>query len=431
MRSRNTFVLTFMAGVLALASAGWAVGSRLRSPADEAALREPPKPSLVTAPVEHTELVSTVAVSGTLEYGSPRAVTPAGSVGGEDQTQRVTRAPRPGTLKEGTVLMEINGRPVIALTGRVPMHRTIRPGAKGADVEQVQRTLRRLGYNLPTTSVFDPATSTAVTRFYAEKGYEAQQPTLEDRQRLGALRKAVRDGKEAVVTAEEAVDRAPPRKPQRIRVANAKADLEEATALLAEFTRTYGTTIPPGELVFLPELPARLNEVRVKAGDQVDGPVATMTSSSLVVRGMVESAEAGLLRAGMKAVIETVAGTTHPATLTALGAKAEAVGGEAPEDEEATATEPVLITPKSMTRLRSMTGEAVTARVTVGATEEKVLVVPVAAVITAADGRPRVQVEVTPDRTKEVKVRTGLTANGKVQVTGDLKEGERVVIGDA
>ncbi|YCK39044.1 hypothetical protein ACNF49_34850 [Actinomadura sp. ATCC 39365] len=47
------------------------MGTRLRSPADEAAARRPPVPSLVTVEVERRRLVATVVVSGTLEYGSP------------------------------------------------------------------------------------------------------------------------------------------------------------------------------------------------------------------------------------------------------------------------------------------------------------------------------------------------------------------------
>ncbi|MEU0564975.1 peptidoglycan-binding protein [Nonomuraea sp. NPDC005983] len=581
MRSPRRLLLTIVAGVLAIAAVGWAVGARLRSPADEAALRKAPKPSLVTAAVERTKLVSTVVVSGTLEYGSPLAITLAGVVGGADPIQRATRAPRPGTIRDGKVIMEVNGRPVIAVTGKVPMHRTISPGATGADVKQLQRALRRLGYGAPATGVFDQATIAAVTRLYAKKGYEAQQPTLEARQqrdtlrkavrtaretlateqktldsgadvrplkakltnaeadlkaaedllertgaqqaapedeakveaaeaavraaeeklleaqqaldqaqrdnadqgatptptprpstdtrlletrvanasqdldsarrtldltrrevgeaqdtRLEELRKTVRDRKEAVLTAQQALRQARQLSPARLKVAGAKADLEAASALLAEFTRTYGTTIPPGELVFLPRLPARLHEARIKAGETVEKAVATVTSSSFTVTGSVETAEASLLKQGLKAVIETDSGKTYPATLTAVGEKAELATGETgsaakKDDEPRTSSEPVLITPNSMKGLRSLSGASVTARVTVGATEGEVLVVPVAAVITAADGRPRVQVEVAPDRTKEVQVRTGLTADGRVQVTGDLKEGDRVVVGGA
>ncbi|GLX00497.1 peptidoglycan-binding protein [Microtetraspora sp. NBRC 16547] len=596
MRSPRRLLLAVLTGVLILAAVGWGVSTRLRSPADEAALRKPPKASLITAPVERTKLVSTVAVSGTLEYGSPLPVTLAGAVGGDDPIQRATRAPRPGVIKEGAVLLEVNGRPVIALAGRVPMHRTISPGAAGADVRQLQRALRRLGYGVPVTGVFDQATITAVGRFYAKKGYEAQKPTLADRQqrdllrkaartaqetlaaelkglddgrdvlplkvritnakadlkiaqrelaeaeaqrstpedeaaleaaesavraaeerlveaeraldqartetgqastpggtpggtpdatpapqptadtrllelrvanaradldsarralaravdaaeaardrRLTELRKAVRDRKEALLTAQQALRQARRLSPMRLKVDNARTDLAEARALLAEFDRTYGTTIPPGELVFLPTLPARLRKARIKAGETVEKDVAVVTSSSFMVTGSVDSSEAGLLKEGMKAVIETDSGRTYPATLTAIGEKARSATDEEPSDEESSGgnaakggnglgSESVLIVPDSMAGLKRLTGAPVTVRVAVGATDGEVLVVPVAAVITAADGRPRVQVEIAPDQTKEVEVRTALTAEGKVQVTGDLKEGDRVVIGGA
>ena len=39
--------------------------------------------------------------------------------------------------------------------------------------------------------------------------------------------------------------------------------------------------------------------------------------------------------------------------------------------------------------------------------------------------------EFAPDRTKEVVIHTGLTADGKVEVSGDLKEGDRVVVNSA
>ncbi|MFC7589514.1 hypothetical protein ACFQYP_41865 [Nonomuraea antimicrobica] len=74
-------------------------------------------------------------------------------------------------------------------------------------------------------------------------------------------------------------------------------------------------------------------------------------------------------------------------------------------------------------------------RISVGSTEGEVLSVPVAAVVTSADGRPRVRVALDGDRTREVEVRTGLTADGDVEVTpvraGQIKEGDRVVVSDA
>ncbi|MEW1846950.1 peptidoglycan-binding protein [Nonomuraea angiospora] len=570
MKSPRKLLAGVVAGVVIIAGAGWAVGSRLRSPADEAARRAAPRASLVTAAVERRKLVSTVVVSGTLEYGSPLPVSLAGAVGGTSEQQRATRAPRQGRLTEGAVFLEVNGRPVFALRGSVPMHRTIAPGSKGDDVKQLQRALRRLGYGGPVSGVFDQATIAAVTRMYTKKGYEAQQPTLTDRQAydtlrkavqtaqetlaaekksldqgrdvlplkmrlanaktdlkaaeralqeaearlvtpedetrtaaaeaavraaqeklaeaeqalaearrppptpaatvtpqptastdtsllelrvqnaqadltaalearervaeearqareksLVELRKAVRTAKETKATAEQALRQARQLSPTRLKVTNAGKDVAAAKGMLAEFARTYGTSIPPGEVVFLPKLPARVRKVSVKQGQQVEKEVATVTSSAFTVTGAVEATEAELLRTGMEAAIELDTGKTYKARLTAVGEQAKVPGAEEAKD----GSEPVLITPASMKGLKP--GTAVTARVTVGATKEPVLVVPVAAVITGADGRARVRVEYATDRTRDVEVRTGLTADGNVQVAGALKEGDRVVVSGA
>ncbi|MFF0863609.1 peptidoglycan-binding protein [Nonomuraea sp. NPDC003560] len=592
MRTPRGKLLLVLVVVLAVAGTGWGVGTRLRSPADEAAARRPPVPSLVTVEVERRRLVATVVVSGTLEYGSPRAVSLAGVVGGMagggEAVQRATRAPRRGKLVEGAVLMEVNGRPVFVFAGRVPMHRGIVPGAEGDDVRQLQKALRRLGHRVPVTGVFDQATVAAVSRFYARRGYEAQQPTLELRQRrdelarsvrtarevlateskaldqgmdvlplklrvtgarrdlkeaeqalksaraqdrtagdaagdaagveaaesavraaeerllaaeqelaqaratptaapttgpttgpttapttapttgpaaapgsaptagspadtrllelrvanaradlaaarsaleraraaagaarakrLAGLEKAVRAAREAVAVAEQALRQARQLSPARLKVANARSDLAAARALLAEFSRTYGTTVPPGEIVFLPRLPVRLHKPAVKAGEPVDKAVATVTGAGFVVSGSVDAAEAERVQAGLAASVETDSGTTVPGTVTAVAGR------------DAKGAVPVTVTPASAKGLRALAGQPVTVRVTILATGGEVLVVPVAAVVTAADGRARVRVETAPGRTEEVQVRTGLSADGAVEVTGDLRPGERVVV---
>jgi hypothetical protein len=227
------------------------------------------------------------------------------------------------------------------------------------------------------------------------------------------LRKAVRAAKEARATAEQALRQARQLSPTRLKVAGARKDVAAAEELLAEFTRTYGTSIPPGEVVFLPKLPARVEKVSVKPGRQVEKEIATVTGSAFAVTGSVDATESDLLRVGMRARIELDTGRTYAATLTAVGDQARTPGAEAPQN----GTQPVLLTPASMKGLKA--GTAVTARV------------PVAAVVTAADGRARVQVEYATDRTREVEVRTGLTADGDVEVTGALREGDRVVVSGA
>ncbi|MFD9950682.1 peptidoglycan-binding protein [Nonomuraea sp. NPDC059023] len=582
---RSRVLALVVAGVLVIAAAGWVVGSRLRSPAEEAASRRPPKPSLVTAAVERRKLTSTVTVSGTLTYGSPLPITLAGMVGGNSggagagpgggangAAQRVTTAPKPGPIRAGQTLMQVNGRPVFALQGKKPMYRPLVPGTEGDDVKQLQRALR-----VRASGVFDAATVAAVKRWYAKRGYKAQEPDLEARKslqqlrqavqtaqetlaadrkaleegldvrplrlrhdnarrdlksaqkalaeapevtpeqetqlatlrravraaeeqvlaaeqalaearkpaptptatpaptpsavdtsllemkldnarqdldeahravaayeeqvradrdkRLEELRKAVRTAKEAEATADQALKRARKVSPLRAKVTHSVANLADAQTLLAEFRKTYGVSVPAGEIVFLPKLPARIDKAEVKPGDTIEGKVATVTSSAFAVTGSVEAKEAKLLRPGQEASMETMDGTQLPATLSAVGEDAKA-GADKPKGEEAeTGSVPVLLSPGSAKKLKSLVGSPMTVRISVGSTEGEVLAVPVAAVITSADGRPRVRVAVDGDRAREVEVRTGLTADGVVKVTpvraGELKEGDRVVVSDA
>ncbi|NRQ40391.1 peptidoglycan-binding protein, partial [Nonomuraea sp. NN258] len=228
MRSPRRLLAGVVGGVVLVAGAGWAVSTRLRSPADEAARRAAPDASLITAAVERRKLVSAVVVSGTLQYGSPLPITLAGVVGGTADAQRVTRAPRQGRIAEGGVLMEVNGRPVFALRGSVPMHRTIAPGTRGDDVEQLQGALRRLGFGGPRSGVFDQATIAAVNRMYRKGGYEAQQPTLADRQSYDTLRRAVQTARETLATERKALDQGRDVLPLKVRLTHAKTDLTSA-----------------------------------------------------------------------------------------------------------------------------------------------------------------------------------------------------------
>ena len=93
---------------------------------------------------------------------------------------------------------------------------------------------------------------------------------------------------------------------------------------------------------------------------------------------------------------------------------------------------PVLVVPADQATLSGQEGAPVKVSIVVGSTSDPVLVVPVAAVSTGADGQARVQVERPEGRTENVAVRVGLTALGYVQVSpsgGDLAEGDRVVVG--
>ena len=63
-----------LAVVVATSAASFAIGSRIKSPAEIAARTAPPAASLITAPVEQRTLSADVVVRGTVRYGAPQAV---------------------------------------------------------------------------------------------------------------------------------------------------------------------------------------------------------------------------------------------------------------------------------------------------------------------------------------------------------------------
>jgi peptidoglycan hydrolase-like protein with peptidoglycan-binding domain len=63
-----------------------------------------------------------------------------------------------------------------------------------------------------------------------------------------------------------------------------------------------------------------------------------------------------------------------------------------------------------------------------GTTEHDVLSVPVAALVAGAGGRYAVDVVQRDDTTERVRVEPGFSADGRIEVTGDLAAGDRVVV---
>ncbi|MFE2939362.1 peptidoglycan-binding protein [Streptomyces sp. NPDC059255] len=486
----NRRKLGALIGVVVLVGAGgWFAGTQVRSPADVAAAHKPPAAGPVTVTVEERPLTATVVASGSLEYGSPRPLRlagPVGSAGGPEEEgtqQRVTKAPVAGTvLKEGDVLMAVSGRPVLVLKGTVPMYRTIAPGTTGDDVTQLQQALRRIGFEPGAVSgTYRSGTASAVTRWYRSKGYPAHEPTAADRRRLAELRQAVTgaqvtllnsgsgsgggggdDSGEAEGTGREGTGGSTERVRKLERKAAQEA-LDAANGALSDFEASYGTKIPSGEVVFLPELPARLDKAAVSSGDAATGDIGTVTSPELLVRAVVPGADAQLLRPGLAVAVETPDGKKAVGKLEAVGDGAGDGGtssknedqeqgqGQEPDQEqgqgrsqgqqnEGGEAEPVdpsapvqlRITVPAGGALGDRAGGSVKTTIKVGASKGTVLAVPVAAVHTSADGQARVRVQ-RSGRVTEVPVTVGIAADGLVEVApdggGELKKGDLVVVG--
>ncbi|WP_327402928.1 peptidoglycan-binding protein [Streptomyces sp. NBC_01288] len=459
-----------VSAVVLVGAGGWFAGTQVQSPADAAAAHQAPKAGPVTVAVVRQSLTASVVATGSVEFASPRPLSLAGPVGsgaaagadGEGAEQRVTKAPVAGTkIKEGNVLMTVNGRPVFALGGSVPMYRALGPGTSGDDVTQLQKALKRLGFDPGGTGgTYGQGTATAVSDWYKSKGYDAQEPSPADQQQLGSLEQAVSAAQEALLTtnsgsgedssSETGASSSPApqsstdKQVHEIQVKSAQKALDLANDALSSFKATYGTKVPAGEVVFLPKLPARLDKVSVKTGDTPSAQIGTVTSSDVVVQAAVPGTDAQLLRHGMTAQLTTADGKSAQGTVDVVAdgsdsssgadsaATAPSTTAETDSAADSTAAVQVRIAVPEPGPLAGEAEAAVKVTIKVGASDGKVLTVPMAAIHTSSDGRARVKVERGTTVT-DVHVTVGLSAAGVVEVKpeeGVLKAGERVVVGE-
>jgi len=381
LRGRRRFLIGVVTGAVVMALAGLGAATFIKSPQQVAAEAAPPSPSLITATVEKRVLQQAVVLRGTVE---PDRALDVKTVLGSGRSVISRRTVKAGDrIAAGSVLAEISGRPVIALTGYVPPYRDIHDGMKGSDVEQLQSALRDLGYRITDRlGVFGASTERAVRGMYSARDYD---PPLEQ--------------------AETPTPSASPSAP---------------TSPAAPKTRVY---LPMSEVYFVKSLPARVAAVKAGLGAEVTGPILTLSVGGLVVRGTLAPADRNLVDAGMPVeILDETTGEKATGKLASIGALKPGAGSETGH--------PIVVSPAKALPA-DFAGEDVRLTVTAATTGKPVLVVPVSAIFSAADGSTQVLRALDGDRHRPVTVRTGAASGGFVEVSGDgLAEGDKVVVGE-
>lgn len=267
----------------------------------------------------------------------------------------VTRVPktRGEPIAAGQVVVEVSGRPLIVLPGSAPAYRDLREGQHGPDVTQLQQALRSLRlYSTKISGTFDAATRAAVLRLYGALGYDA--PTT--------------------------------------------AAMNGATASV--------TLLPRSEVMFLPAFPARVTAIGASVGDTVsDAPLITVSSGALAVEGRLNPSEAGLIRAGKPLHITSeFLGQTADGTVSEVGDVAsDNTTGEHYIPVTVATTEPLDARFEDQeVRLTIESASSISA----------VLVVPLAAVYSGADGATYVGMLDSGAHESRVSVTVGITALG-------------------
>jgi hypothetical protein len=218
---RRQRLLLAAATIAALgAGGGLAASTLVQSPAQQASETRPPTPSVLTAPVVRKVLANTVTVRGTVVVSgditvSPQAAESAGANSAASALLVSKLTSHPGDqIHGGQVLVEVSGRPIIALPGLVPAYRDLKPNMDGDDVAQLQRALIGLGYICGDDTIghFGPGTKKALSVFYDHLGYAA--PTTGgpndagDHQSLQGAADAVTTAQRTAATDKSALDKA-------------------------------------------------------------------------------------------------------------------------------------------------------------------------------------------------------------------------------
>lgn len=341
-------VLLVLGGGGAVALARWGDGA-------EASIDDDPV-EVDVVEVERRTLVDAERIAGELGYEEAQQVA-------TDQADGVlTWLPAEGrTLEAGDVAYRVDEEPVVLLTGELPLFRDLSYGVdNGRDVRQLERNLKRLGYDPGTVNnEFTSYTDDAVEELQEDHGLEAT----------------------GIVSAAQFLVL-----PESIRVGSAQA--------------VVGVTLVPGT-------PTALYDA---------------TSTRRVVTVDIDPSDENLVEVGVSATVTLPDGSTLQAEVSEVGTVAAATESET-EDPTAEATLPVTLTFADAAEAKGLSAAPVTVDVTRDR-RRKVLTVPVTALVALAEGGFAVRRE----GGELVAVETGLYADGYVEVTSGVAEGDRIEV---
>jgi peptidoglycan hydrolase-like protein with peptidoglycan-binding domain len=361
---RKTWVLAGAAVLVAVTTAGSVVVTSSAQQATTVAQEPPPN----TAQVVRGKLSAMVSLDGTLTYRARADGSPYSVINQAQGTY--TRLPDDGDkVGCGDVLLRVDDRPVLLLCGTVPAYRALREGDAGEDVRQLNQNLNKLGYAAAAGVEIDPNDNSF---------------TAKTARALEALQR----NKGFQVTGQFAI----------------------------------------ADAVFLPES-VRVSKVTGELGGSArpGTAVLTATSDALQVQVDLQAWQQGQLKEGYPARITLPGNRSVTGKVDRLGRVAQVPAGQNTRAEVATI--PAYITLDDPAEARGLDRAPVRVEVTTDGVESA-LSVPVTALVGKSGGGFAVEVVRADGRRELVAVKLGLfdTAGGRVQVEGDLGEGDHVVV---
>jgi peptidoglycan hydrolase-like protein with peptidoglycan-binding domain len=355
-----------LAGAAVLVAVAATGGVAVMSGAKQAtpAAEEPPAN---TAQVEKGRLSAMVSLDGTLTYRARSDGSPYFAINQAGGTY--TELPEEGDKVDcGDVIYRVDDDPVLLLCGTVPAYRGLDSGDVGKDVRQLNRNLHELGYDADAGVDIDPDDND-----FTWETEEALEGLQDDKgfDETGAL------------------------------------DIDDA--------------------VLLPES-ARIAKVTGELGGSASSgaQVAQATSDTLEVQVELEASQQGAVKEGDRAQITLPGNKSVTGKVERLGRVAQAPAGQ--DDNVGAATIPAYISLHKPKQASGLDLAPVQVDITTKGVKSA-LSVPVTAIVGKPGG---FAVEVVRDggQRELVAVKLGLfdTADGRVEVEGELAEGDQVVV---
>lgn len=467
--SRRRSIAVICAVAVVAMGCGLVAGRFIRSPAQVLADSTPPAYSAITDTVRKSVVGERTAIAATLVPAHDVDVSITASTSGGSPVYSAVRVKDGASVKDGQVLVEVSGRPVMALLGAVPSYRTITPGMTGPDVAQLQIALARLGIGVAGEKGFGPVTQAAVTELYKRAGYK---PVRVGDDEVTQARATVSSAEETRYTAADALDQARLALTRARRQTNATAanpatstarasaptvqsgstsdavedakhsvtlaehalevaqnQLSTARRALESAKAAAGVSVPLGEITFVASLPATVKELAARVGNPAQATAMRLVSGSPVARATsLNSTILTGVTVGSAATILTDSGVGVDATVSAMSNATQQ-----PNDNSGQKNLDVLITPRKHIDSRLL-GTQVRVVITLPGSTDAVLNVATGAVRTDSSSRTWLTVRDASGATRHVEVTTGQQGSGRVQVTptttGALKAGDVVLVGE-
>jgi peptidoglycan hydrolase-like protein with peptidoglycan-binding domain len=323
-------------------------------------------PPVNTATVERGRLSDLVSQSGTLTYRARPDGSPYPVI---DRARGIyTELPDAGDrVGCGDVLYRVDDHPVLLLCGSTPAYRSLSVGARGPDVAQLNANLVRLGY--ATRAELDPS---------SESFGSGTASALE---RLQSRRGEDQTG-----------------------------------------------SLELGQAVFLPES-VRIARVTGELGGSAlpGAQVLYATSDTLEVQLALDPSQQQAVKTGDRAQITLPGNTSVTGSVARLGRVAQVPAGQS--SSAGAATIPVYLSLDRPVAARGLDTAPVQVEITTRGVQNA-LNVPVTAIVGRTGGGFAVEIVRADGRREPVAVKLGLfdTAGGRVQVAGELREGDRVAV---